>query len=430
MTTRGQAFVAAGIVLAVAGVLLGYADVVRVGALLILAPVTARLLLRVRRSPLDLDRVVEPAHLVVDEPGEVVVTLHNRGRGTSAVQLAEERVDHPLGDRPRFVVPSMPAGQSRQVRYAVRSHRRGRFTLGPVRLVTTDPFGLTSSHADIVRLDHVVVLPRVVDLGTGRPPGVGFGNEGETPHLVSLHGEDDASVREYRDGDSLRRIHWPSTARTGELMVRQEDQPVRRRATIILDDRAEAFHDGSRSEPEPEARLGFGAFDEAFEYAVTAAASVTSHLAGLGYSVHLLTGDDVGAEDLPTTTTAATVPAALERLALLETTPGHTLDPLVHLGREVYTDGGVLIAILGDLTDPDLDRFAALRAPGTGALAIVVRRRAADPSLADGVAAVLRQGGWSVLVAPTGADLAQVWAGQSPGGTAYRPTAPAYGQSA
>ena len=56
--------------------------------------------------------------------------------------------------------------------------------------------------------------------------------------MVALHGEDDQTVREYRDGDDLRRIHWPATARTGELMVRQEDRPAKRRAVVVLDSRS------------------------------------------------------------------------------------------------------------------------------------------------------------------------------------------------
>ena len=54
----------------------------------------------------------------------------------------------------------------------------------------------------------------------------GLGSEGSVPHMIALHGEDDVSVREYRDGDDLRRIHWPATARTGDLMVRQEERPA------------------------------------------------------------------------------------------------------------------------------------------------------------------------------------------------------------
>ena len=87
------------------------------------------------------------------------------------------------------------------------------------------------------------MLPRIEPLVGGRPPGNGVGAEGEIPFMVALHGEDDQSIREYRDGDDLRRIHWPATARTGDLMVRQEDRPARRRAMILLDPRAGA-HQG------------------------------------------------------------------------------------------------------------------------------------------------------------------------------------------
>ena len=69
------------------------------------------------------------------------------------------------------------------------------------------------------------MLPRVEPLGGGHPRGDGVGAEGAIPHMVALHGEDDVAIRTYRDGDDLRRIHWPATAHRGELMVRQEDRP-------------------------------------------------------------------------------------------------------------------------------------------------------------------------------------------------------------
>ena len=90
------------------------------------------------------------------------------------------------------------------------------------------------------------MLPRIIPLGSGRPPGSGIGAEGAIPHMVALHGEDDVSIRAYRDGDDLRRIHWPATAKTGDLMVRQEDRPARRRAVVVLDSRASG-HRGTGS---------------------------------------------------------------------------------------------------------------------------------------------------------------------------------------
>ncbi len=81
--------------------------------------------------------------------------------------------------------------------------------------------------------------------------------------------------RGYRYGDDLRRVHWRSTARYGELMVRREEQPQRARCTVLLDTRAIAYE-------------GVGP-DSAFEWSVSGAASVLVHMLEQGFSVRLLT---------------------------------------------------------------------------------------------------------------------------------------------
>ena len=134
----------------------------------------------------------------------------------------------------------------------------------------------------------------------GRSLGSGIGSEGSVPHMVALHGEDDQTVREYRDGDDLRRIHWPATARTGELMVRQEDRPAKRRAVVVLDTRAVG----------PRAARGRSS---SLEWCVTTAASVTAHVVDAGYAVHLLTADPALRHRRRTTTSPST--DGLETLA-------------------------------------------------------------------------------------------------------------------
>ena len=58
--------------------------------------------------------------------------------------MAEERLDHVLGDRPRFVLPRMEPRERREVTYSIRSHVRGRHHLGPLALRVRDPFGLAT----------------------------------------------------------------------------------------------------------------------------------------------------------------------------------------------------------------------------------------------------------------------------------------------
>src|SRR3712207_9395429 len=88
-----------------------------------------------------------------------------------------------------------------------------------------------------------MVTPRVVPLPAIRTIG-GGGNTGEArPHRIGVVGQDDVLVREYRQGDDVRRIHWRSTARLGDLMVRREEQSWAPSASIVLDSRA-AAHGG------------------------------------------------------------------------------------------------------------------------------------------------------------------------------------------
>jgi uncharacterized protein (DUF58 family) len=82
---------------------------------------------------------------------------------------------------------------------------------------------------------------------------------------------EDVTTREYRRGDDLRRVHWRSTARTGELMVRREEQPWQSRATVVLDSRRTAHR-------------GTGAASS-LEWLVAAAASVAVHLTHAGFAV-------------------------------------------------------------------------------------------------------------------------------------------------
>ena len=216
LTTRGAAFAGSGVVLVAAGILLGQHDVTRVGILLL--ALTAFALVLVRRHGLHLDvvRTATPSRVAIDERAVVTVRIRNVEPTPSPVVMAEESIDYALGDRPRFVLPSLRSGDVQEVQYTVRSHTRGVHRIGPLGVRVRDPFGLTLRTAAVSGDAEVVVLPKVVPLPHGRSLGSGIGSEGSIPHMVALHGEDDQTVREYRDGDDLRRIHWPATARTGE----------------------------------------------------------------------------------------------------------------------------------------------------------------------------------------------------------------------
>src|SRR5205823_12945703 len=90
--------------------------------------------------------------------------------------------------------------------------------------------------------ESLMVAPLVHHLPAVRLGG-GWAGAGESmSRSVATAGEDDSATREYRLGDDLRRIHWRSTARRGELMVRREEQPWQSRAVVLLDSRESAHH--------------------------------------------------------------------------------------------------------------------------------------------------------------------------------------------
>lgn len=395
LTQRGSAFLGSGLVLLVAGILLGQPDLTRIGILVLALLTTCFVLGRLRPAQMSVDRVVVPARLAVDEQARVIVSLHNEGEHRTPIALAEEKLQPSLGDRPRFLVPATGVGQFSEVEYAIRPHVRGLHPLGPLRIWTRDPFGLTSSGRTTEGAGAVLVIPRIHPLSTGRALGRGVGSEGTIPHQVALHGEDDQAIREYREGDDLRRIHWPATARTGDLMVRQEDRPARRRAVILLDNRSGAHQ-------------GRGA-TSSFEWFVTMAASVGAHALDLGYAVHLLTPDpsvDSG------TRNDDHLEAMLDTLARIQPGPDDGLRSVLHGAHGVTGTGGLLVALVTGMADDTTRALAALRQPGSTAIALVHVPRdssSADTARAGGTLASLVAAGW--LAAPvTGSESpARVW---------------------
>lgn len=399
LTTRGRAFIAAGSTLVLSGLALGFADLTRIGVLLAGLPLLAGLLARRARPQLTITRTVSPARLSVEEAAQVELRFVNDTKRASPLQLADERLDYVLGDRPRFVLPRMDPGDVREVTYQIRSHVRGRHRLGPLALRVRDPFGLAASTQVVTGTADVLVLPRVEALGSSQTRGDGVGAEGAIPHMVALHGEDDVAIRGYRDGDDLRRIHWPATAHRGELMVRQEDRPARRRAVLVLDSRGTGHR-------------GVGSTGS-FEWAVSALASVAAHLAGQGYAVHLVSAETAATARA---TEMVDVDAALAALAVADLAPDGSLGKVLHEAQPLTAAGGVVVAVLADHDEEMVRRAAALRQPGGSGLLLLLdtasfdpRAPAADREEATGLAELVTGAGWSAVVVSAGMSVRQSW---------------------
>lgn len=400
LTVRGRTLLACGVVLLATGIALGFRDVSRIGVLLILLPLLSRLITRRRTPQLAVSRSLEPRVLGVGDSAQVDVDITNVSPRASTLFIAMEQTDPALGESPRFVLPAMQRGRSRRLSYPIRAARRGRHLLGPIALQAQDALGMT--HVDLIlnAETEVVVRPTVHPLGGARAAGSGLGIEGEVPHMMALHGAEDISIRAYRDGDDLRKVHWPATAHRGELMVRQEEQPARRSVTLLLD---------------PAISSG-GEVDEAFEWAVSALASIAVHLAAQGFVLHLATSRTLADGVLQSDLTAAEV---LDSLAVAERGDAEDLARLVHAVGLTTDRSGAVIAVLGsdvgtrEVGDPAA--IAALRRSGVSAQALLVASgpmaSSATPSETDAgrLAALLTQAGWTAAGVSPSSAVAAAW---------------------
>lgn len=393
MTVRGRLFLGAGALVALAGLVLGLHDLTKVGALLMLLPALALLLAR-RDLDLEITRAVAPSRVTMDQPADVTVQVRNAGRLPTPLLRGEEGLAFALGDRPHLLVPSLDGDESRTMSYRVRSHVRGHHRIGPLSVRVNDPFGLATRAVDIPGETSLVVLPRVLPLSPVRGVPAGGGGETSTSPRVALHGEDDVGVREYRYGDDLRRIHWRSTARTGETMVRQDEEPSRRRALVLLDDR-EGVHAGT----------GDGG---SFEWSVTAVASIVTLLLGERFEVHLCRSSDETGAVLP----VESLDHALDELAAVQPAPTTSARGLVEaLDEFMQHGGGLVVGVLGALEQEITDLCSARSRHG---IALVVDRGgfttgATGEGPADAAAHRLRTGGWRCEVVRPGAALAPLW---------------------
>jgi uncharacterized protein (DUF58 family) len=403
LTTRGRSFLAAGSAAAACALLLGQRDLLRVAVLLIALPLGCAVVLGRARHRLALTRIITPARVVAGSMTRVRLELENLTRMSTRVLLAEDRVPAAVGASPRFVLARLPGGRRAAVSYSLHPQLRGRYPVGPLRLRLADPFGMCEVTRSFTATDTLVAVPRTWPLPQVRAGGHWAGTGESLARNAAASGEDDVAIREYRYGDDLRRVHWRSTARRGELMVRRDEQPRQMRATVLLDARLE----GHRGEN----------VASSFEWAVSAAASVAVSLSEQRYGVRLL---------LDEASVGWTTPAAgdgaghlLDLLAVAEMGGPPLLAGAVSTLTRTGGDG-LVVAVLGEVDDGLATALARLGRQGARGVALLLRttewaqltpRRVLD---LDGerarVASLLRSGGWSVAEAGADETVAQVWA--------------------
>ena len=404
LTGRGRLLLLVGVVALLAAMVAGQRDVIRLSLLLLSLPLVALLLVSRARLRLSCERSVEPAQVPLGSPMRGRITLGQDGLLPAGILMLEDSVPRELGPRPRFLVDKADLSWRREVEYPLLGRIRGRFATGPLMVRTTDPFGLVQLDRQFVATTEVMVTPQIVPLPAIRSTG-GGGSAGEArPHRIGVVGQDDALIREYRQGDEVRRIHWRSTAHRGQLMVRREEQAWDPSASVILDSRAGAH-------------AGHG-LQSSLEWAVSAAASVALHFLDEGYSVEVFeadgplhVGQGLGQHS------AAAAEVVISRLTDLTPKITSTLHYAVESAAE-DRPGQLVVAVLGRLDGEDANALLRLQRNRAQGLALLLDvdtfadqpsspRHQAEQELA---ARILQENQWRVVHVPRGMGVAQAWA--------------------
>src|ERR1700749_4015493 len=232
LTTRGPSFLSPGGAAGPAGPFLTERDLISVGILLLVLPLFSALAAGRARYRLSCVRSLSPARVAAGQTTQVRLHLENVSRLPTGLLLAEDTVPYALGTRPRYVLNGIERGGSRELSYPLRSDVRGKFEIGPLEIRIADSFGLVELGRSFSSCTTLVVTPKVVALPRAVLTGSWVGDGEGRARTAAAAGEDDVVPRAYRDGDELRRVHWRSTARYGELMVRREGQQWRNRVLL------------------------------------------------------------------------------------------------------------------------------------------------------------------------------------------------------
>jgi uncharacterized protein (DUF58 family) len=338
MTGRGWALLAAAVVSMATGRVLGLEDVFVIGAGMLLTLAAGAAYVEAVRPRLTATRRVLPARVHAGTSSRVELSLVNQSSRRSPVLAVRDPFDG--GTRwARFLVAPLAPGEVGRAAYRLPTDQRGVFDLGPLEVGVSDPFGLIAASVEAAPRTRLTVYPRIDQVA---PPPSSHGDDplagADHPRAFTGGGEDFYALRPYVRGDDLRRVHWPSTAKTDDLMIRQDEMPWQSRSTLLLDNRVSVC-------PPP-----------ALEVIVSAAASIAVVSARHDGLQRLLTANGFDSRSAGGTNHVEMI---LEHLAGLRSAPGELLPVLGGLRRS--RSGGALVVLTTALAHTsDFEAMVAL----------------------------------------------------------------------
>lgn len=233
MTTRGRTLAVMAVSMFVFGRLTGIRELLMAGTGLGGILVFGLAVVWVRRGVVSTDRTLSTSRTSVGQTVRVELTIRAAGSLGLGPVLLSDRLPPRLGNPVRLSLPAGSRRRERSVAYTLVPRLRGRYTIGPLEITHTDPFGAVSLRRTMRGSSTLTVYPSYEEVSV-LPAGVHrLGVVRHSP-LVG-QGDEFYALRPYEEGDDLRKVHWPSSMKTGQLVIRQEELLAEPRALIVLD---------------------------------------------------------------------------------------------------------------------------------------------------------------------------------------------------
>lgn len=250
-----------------------------------------------------------PPYAFVGQPFSVEVRLSNAKRWLSSWMVTvQDRLRSPSGEiNPAVLFGRVPPRSESTGSYLVRPSQRGRYEFGPVQVASQFPLGLMQRSVEMGPTEDLVVFPRIGRLTSAWRQLMMSGDEiiDQPWARKGAHDDEFHGLREYRSGDSRRAIHWRTTARRSELMVREFQESRDEALRIVVD-----LWQPRRAHAEDLLRV---------ELAISLAATIcTEHCHANRHSDLSLIICGAGCERWEGAATDAALPLLLEPLALAE----------------------------------------------------------------------------------------------------------------
>lgn len=327
-TRAGWGVLTGGVLLLLAGRLVGGLEFMVPGAAAVLAVVGAVMVRRLRPSAIAVSKHLAPPRVPAGDPARVDLEIINRSTTRSPLLRLHDSVTGTRGVN--LSIATLPGHGSTHGAYRLPTTRRGVLALGPTRIDDIGALGLARRSHFLDSTVRLIVHPLIEAIPVRRVPS------GDDPLLgeelrqsLGLSDEEFDGLRPYAPGDDLRRIHWPSSARQGDLQVRQFRPPRHGRLTVAIDTRPP------------------GDSADALDITTSVAASITASVLAAGDATRVETTDG---RSTPLVHGNAQLDHILEFLALLEN-GSQAIHPAVP------TDAGTVVVVT---TDPAIasDRSA------------------------------------------------------------------------